>query len=715
MCTTVGLEAEMKCIILTAMAGSILSLAGAARAQVADVVNPGFESPRATNPALPLGWRTFNTATRRFPGDGLMPMMPPVRPGGSGTAMVELRPGSDFSGLDTNILNINFLYNDLAYAWTPGQSYPCGPATCCVWYYIPDNAALLGIGQRGGNGGPGTEVGQSAGLKLEFRRSNSSIYDVFEDLSLAAGTGGEWRQICLTVTRGDWDFIFNYYNAGMMYPDPPNAVSLLPFRFGAPDPNEMPPPPLDDGTIFYDDVTFSQQLGGQGVDLEFWDDREVRLTAKVNGGVIEPSVPLYFNGQRLGFDCVAGDETFNLIDITDRVPNTGAFPLTFADIIANGYIRPLVQKSDGTSSAIGTSVVTHPSFRPNAQPIITVPTITRADADVQFTPPDVPLGLPKRADPIIIQGTGNYGALATVVSAREYPDPAVGQTRTEVVYTWTATQSITLQGGAQGRGFDAFRLVWFSSMLGNLGTGQYDANFIAVENNSGQTRTLAIDDAPRDVYLFGSPQPTGVGRSFTLYKDTDATWNPGSPSIEIEIVSLSLNGGSPMQVGVQGYLAGTTDPNDDSLSVWLEWTDAPATIPAGTTITGTFLVTATPASALGDGNHDGLLNCDDVAILTGLLGQNQSSPTFNAFVDMNGDGTITTADRTLLEALTGPCTPPCGGDANGDNLVNGADLSVLLSQFGQNVAPGTGADFNNDGVVNGADLSVLLSRFGTSC
>lgn len=56
--------------------------------------------------------------------------------------------------------------------------------------------------------------------------------------------------------------------------------------------------------------------------------------------------------------------------------------------------------------------------------------------------------------------------------------------------------------------------------------------------------------------------------------------------------------------------------------------------------------------------------------------------------------------------------PGCPGDANGDGFTNGADLSVLLSQFGSAVSPGTGADFNDDGAVNGADLSVLLSNFG---
>ena len=59
--------------------------------------------------------------------------------------------------------------------------------------------------------------------------------------------------------------------------------------------------------------------------------------------------------------------------------------------------------------------------------------------------------------------------------------------------------------------------------------------------------------------------------------------------------------------------------------------------------------------------------------------------------------------------------PPCPGDANNDNQVNAADLSVLLSQFGTSVTPGTGADFNNDGLVNSADLSVLLSSFGAPC
>jgi uncharacterized protein (DUF2141 family) len=47
------------------------------------------------------------------------------------------------------------------------------------------------------------------------------------------------------------------------------------------------------------------------------------------------------------------------------------------------------------------------------------------------------------------------------------------------------------------------------------------------------------------------------------------------------------------------------------------------------------------------------------------------------------------------------------GDLNADGLVDGADLGILLSQFG---AQGT-ADFDNSGTVNGADLGIMLTNW----
>ncbi len=125
------------------------------------------------------------------------------------------------------------------------------------------------------------------------------------------------------------------------------------------------------------------------------------------------------------------------------------------------------------------------------------------------------------------------------------------------------------------------------------------------------------------------------------------------------------------------------------------------------------LVTGILGTSFGDANLDGVVNATDIATVTANLGQ----PGGWAQGDFDGDGVVTANDLAIANGAADPCAPPCNcvrgqGDANGDCQVNGADLSVLLSQFGQAVAPGTGADFNNSGNVDGADLSVLLSNFG---
>ncbi|MBL9140573.1 MAG: DNRLRE domain-containing protein [Phycisphaerae bacterium] len=60
--------------------------------------------------------------------------------------------------------------------------------------------------------------------------------------------------------------------------------------------------------------------------------------------------------------------------------------------------------------------------------------------------------------------------------------------------------------------------------------------------------------------------------------------------------------------------------------------------------------------------------------------------------------------RPLLTVTYTPPPPPTPGDLNGDAVVNGADLGILLGAWGT-AAPG---DLNSDGTVNGADLGLLL-------
>jgi hypothetical protein len=56
---------------------------------------------------------------------------------------------------------------------------------------------------------------------------------------------------------------------------------------------------------------------------------------------------------------------------------------------------------------------------------------------------------------------------------------------------------------------------------------------------------------------------------------------------------------------------------------------------------------------------------------------------------------------------------PIPGDLNCDGVVDGADLLILLSAWGQCADPGNcPADMNGDGSVDGADLLILLSNWG---
>lgn len=59
-----------------------------------------------------------------------------------------------------------------------------------------------------------------------------------------------------------------------------------------------------------------------------------------------------------------------------------------------------------------------------------------------------------------------------------------------------------------------------------------------------------------------------------------------------------------------------------------------------------------------------------------------------------------------------PAAADCPGDANGDSVVNLADLNLVLANFGTASSEG---DVNGDGSVDLADLNLVLANFGSSC
>jgi hypothetical protein len=432
--------------------------------------------------------------------------------------------------------------------------------------------------------------------------------------------------------------------------------------------------------------------GATAQSYKFHDDGEVALLAIPDGGVLEPAIPLYYRGTRVDDPGTSGPDAYTIIDFYDRVPGTGSYPLSGADIIANGFIRPLVQRADGTASAFGTSIITGPSFREQGLPLDLIPDMTRAD---------VVTGDPHGEDRIIVQGQGFNGGKAILVCQRRWPDPAIGRTSVPVTYAWHAATDIPLAGGANGRGFDAFRLATLSSMLADTDSGQYDARYLRVVDPQGRARTIEVPDAPRARHLFPSPRPVAPGGSFALLKDNAASWNPGSPTIEIIIDSVT----SPVgQVGVQAYLADTVNPNDDSLSVWLEWIDAPPVISAGTRIDVQLRIVATPATDPGDLDHDGGYSRADGVLAFGLLRRTENDADFDAYADLDRDRDIDDEDFDALVVLIGEHP----ADFTGDGQVDTRDVIAFLGAFAAGEAA---ADLNADHAVNTLDVILYLNLF----
>jgi hypothetical protein len=62
--------------------------------------------------------------------------------------------------------------------------------------------------------------------------------------------------------------------------------------------------------------------------------------------------------------------------------------------------------------------------------------------------------------------------------------------------------------------------------------------------------------------------------------------------------------------------------------------------------------------------------------------------------------------------------PLCPGDANGDRVVNFADITAVLANFGSVYPPGVlngPGDANHDGSVTFADVTAVLANFGVPC
>jgi len=71
----------------------------------------------------------------------------------------------------------------------------------------------------------------------------------------------------------------------------------------------------------------------------------------------------------------------------------------------------------------------------------------------------------------------------------------------------------------------------------------------------------------------------------------------------------------------------------------------------------------------------------------------------------NGCGSIASAAVSVTVASS------CPADLNGDGIVTGSDLGILLGEWGTS-GGSTGADLDGNGIVSGSDLGILLGDWG---
>jgi hypothetical protein len=111
----------------------------------------------------------------------------------------------------------------------------------------------------------------------------------------------------------------------------------------------------------------------------------------------------------------------------------------------------------------------------------------------------------------------------------------------------------------------------------------------------------------------------------------------------------------------------------------------------------------------GDTNFTGT-PCNQITLIggTGVTGNGINSALNAAGQLVLRVGDSVNSINTIAKINLAPVIA-CAADINGDNQVDGSDLSVVLSQWG---TAGSG-DINNDGNVDGTDLATMLGAWGT--
>ena len=291
---------------------------------------------------------------------------------------------------------------------------------------------------------------------------------------------------------------------------------------------------------------------------------------------------------------------------------------------------------------------------------------------------------------------GNYVAVTNETGTRTIPGLFGGSGNTAIPFSSTVKPKVSI---TNTRPTGTFQFGF------NAATGAVDVSNLLVDTLAGQTGTIST--------------------SMLLTYSTFRTAQPTSTFIGLTNVDVPVDSGSltTATAAQSGAAIGVATPNTDgtfAFAVTVPVTISVAgtalgqpftsTSPAAMALTGTFSIVGNAISLTSQGAINETV---PVPAAPPLVSAPLDLPTILpagqvAHLLISGtfaDGSSTTVGSSSLVMNGVPV--PIIGDINGDGVVNGFDLGLLLSGWGQ---PGP-TDLNNDGITNGFDLGVLLTNW----
>lgn len=159
---------------------------------------------------------------------------------------------------------------------------------------------------------------------------------------------------------------------------------------------------------------------------------------------------------------------------------------------------------------------------------------------------------------------------------------------------------------------------------------------------------------------------------------------------------INANGEMVVRMPLEGAVTGGVD--DSALYAWSASTGVRMLLRTGEVGPSGFTTkTFSPIGNAGQNGSGGSTGLSD----TGWFVMNLS--------DANPD-TPTGTDYMVLRARVFGGSPACAADLDGDGLVEGSDLGIMLGSWG--TCSGCAADLDGDGLVEGSDLGIMLGSWG---